>query len=55
LYGTVTVPQGVPVYNPAFDATPVALVTGIITEFGLLHLPDDWDKVLKQVHVSSRG
>ncbi len=27
----------VPVYNPAFDVTPAALVTGIITEKGIAH------------------
>ncbi len=27
-----TAPTGVPVYNPAFDATPLRLVTGIISE-----------------------
>ena len=28
------VPDGVPVYNPAFDVTPAALVTSIVTERG---------------------
>jgi methylthioribose-1-phosphate isomerase len=28
-------PSGVSVYNPAFDVTPAALVTGIITERGV--------------------
>jgi methylthioribose-1-phosphate isomerase len=28
-------PQGVPVFNPAFDVTPAALVTGLITERGI--------------------
>ncbi len=45
---TVTVPSDVSVYNPAFDPTPVQMVTGIITEFGLLRLPDDWDRVVEQ-------
>jgi methylthioribose-1-phosphate isomerase len=36
-----TVPDSVDVYNPAFDATPVSLVTGIITEHGIFHLPGD--------------
>ena len=36
-----TVPEGVKVRNPAFDATPVKLVTAIITEQGVLHPPID--------------
>jgi methylthioribose-1-phosphate isomerase len=32
-------PRGVPVYNPAFDLTPVELVTSFITEKGLIR-PD---------------
>jgi methylthioribose-1-phosphate isomerase len=33
-------PRGVPVFNPAFDITPVELVTGFITENGVLR-PED--------------
>ncbi|MBN2331605.1 MAG: S-methyl-5-thioribose-1-phosphate isomerase [Deltaproteobacteria bacterium] len=29
------IPAGVPVYNPAFDVTPAALIAGIITEKGI--------------------
>lgn len=32
-------PPGVPVYNPAFDATPLELVTAIITERGIYRPP----------------
>lgn len=32
--GTQTAPPGVQVYNPAFDVTPAALITAIITEHG---------------------
>jgi methylthioribose-1-phosphate isomerase len=32
-------PKGVPVANPAFDMTPPELVTGIISDRGLLHPP----------------
>ncbi|HBY99975.1 MAG TPA: S-methyl-5-thioribose-1-phosphate isomerase, partial [candidate division Zixibacteria bacterium] len=32
----VIAPNGAPVYNPAFDVTPHELVTGIITEKGIL-------------------
>ncbi len=39
-FGKTTVPEGVPVYSPAFDVTPAALVTGIITEVGLISQPD---------------
>lgn len=34
---TYTAPKDVPVYNPAFDVTPGSLITGIITEKGILH------------------
>jgi methylthioribose-1-phosphate isomerase len=33
-------PPGVEVRNPAFDVTPAALVTALITERGVLHQPD---------------
>lgn len=39
-FGRRTAPQGVAVYNPAFDVTPAALVTGIVTEVGLIERPD---------------
>lgn len=32
-------PQGVAVYNPAFDVTPNELITAIVTEFGILRAP----------------
>jgi methylthioribose-1-phosphate isomerase len=35
----VGAPEGVRVYNPAFDVTPHKLITGIITESGLHHPP----------------
>lgn len=38
-FGTRTAPQGVAVYNPAFDVTPGELITGIITEQGILRPP----------------
>ncbi|MDR2528713.1 MAG: S-methyl-5-thioribose-1-phosphate isomerase [Synergistaceae bacterium] len=34
-----TAPQGVKAYNPAFDVTPSRLVTGIITEAGIVYPP----------------
>ena len=38
-FGRVTVPDGVPVENPAFDVTPAALVTAIITDRALHYPP----------------
>ena len=32
-------PEGVAVWNPAFDVTPAALITGFITDRGLLTRP----------------
>ncbi|MCJ7781404.1 MAG: S-methyl-5-thioribose-1-phosphate isomerase [Acidimicrobiia bacterium] len=34
-----TAPNDVPTWNPAFDVTPAELITGIITEVGVLHPP----------------
>ena len=39
-FGRRTVPEGVGVYNPAFDVTPAELVTAIVTEHGLIERPD---------------
>ncbi len=35
-FGRQTGPDGVKVYNPAFDVTPAGLITGIVTERGLI-------------------
>jgi methylthioribose-1-phosphate isomerase len=35
-FGRPTAPEGIKVYNPAFDVTPAELITGIITEKGLI-------------------
>jgi methylthioribose-1-phosphate isomerase len=41
LYGDrVIAPQGIDVWNPAFDVTPAALITGIITERGIFSPQD---------------
>lgn len=40
-FGARTVPEGVKVYNPAFDVTPHALITAFATEQGLLYPPFD--------------
>jgi methylthioribose-1-phosphate isomerase len=38
-FGNQTAPDGVKVYNPAFDVTPARLVTGIVTEAGVIEHP----------------
>jgi methylthioribose-1-phosphate isomerase len=35
-FGRRTVPDGVAVYNPAFDVTPAGLISGLITERGVI-------------------
>ncbi len=35
-FGRQTAPEGIQVYNPAFDVTPAGLITGIVTEKGLI-------------------
>jgi methylthioribose-1-phosphate isomerase len=37
--GTRTAPEGIQVFNPAFDVTPQELVKAIITERGILRPP----------------
>ena len=39
LMGRRVAPDGVPVYNPAFDVTPARLVSAIVTEKGVLKPP----------------
>jgi methylthioribose-1-phosphate isomerase len=53
--GRTTVPDKVNIYNPAFDATPVALVSGIITEHGIFTLPDDIATIRAYRKQGSRG
>jgi len=36
-FGKQMVPDGVRIYNPAFDVTPAPLITGIVTEKGIIH------------------
>jgi methylthioribose-1-phosphate isomerase len=38
-FGTQTVPEGVAVYNPAFDVTPASLIAAFITERGVIRPP----------------
>jgi len=37
--GKATAPKGIKVYNPAFDVTPAKLITGIVTEYGIIRPP----------------
>ncbi len=47
LCGVATAPEGIDVYNPAFDVTPHRLISAIITEAGLAKPPyDEMIKVL---------
>jgi methylthioribose-1-phosphate isomerase len=39
ILGTAIAPQGIRVWNPAFDVTPGELVTGIMTERGVIRPP----------------
>jgi methylthioribose-1-phosphate isomerase len=41
-FGRLTAPAGIPVYNPAFDVTPAALITGIISDRALHRPPYDF-------------
>jgi methylthioribose-1-phosphate isomerase len=40
-FGRQTAPDGIAVYNPAFDVTPARLIAGIITEKGLIQPVDE--------------
>ena len=57
LQGVPVAPSRVPVFNPAFDVTPAALISGIITEYGVLRPPlaasikKLQQQVLKEAHV----
>ncbi len=49
-----TAPEGVAVYNPAFDVTPHRFVTAIITEYGIARSP--FDTVLRRwASAASKG
>jgi methylthioribose-1-phosphate isomerase len=41
LHGTRNAPADVPVYNPAFDPTPMELVDYLVTETGVYDPPLD--------------
>src|SRR5262249_54295186 len=40
IQGRPTAPEGISVYNPAFDVTPADLISGIISERGLIRPVD---------------
>ena len=44
-------PEGIGVYNPAFDVTDNELITGIVTEFGILRAP--YDKAIAELFEKS--
>jgi len=48
--GVATAPKGVKAYNPAFDVTPAKLITGIVTEYGIIH-----PSYIKNISLSLRG
>jgi len=52
-FGRRTAPEGVAVYNPAFDVTPAELVTAIVTEHGIVRPP--YPEGLKRVVTQSGG
>jgi methylthioribose-1-phosphate isomerase len=46
----VTTPDGVAVYNPAFDVTPAELITAIVTENGVARPP--YTETLRRLHAT---
>lgn len=51
--GIELAPEGVDVFNPAFDVTPNHLVTAIVTEFGVLKAP--YDKAILKLKQQKGG
>lgn len=45
-----TAPDKVKVYNPAFDVTPYKLISGIVTEYGVIKRPNR-EKIIKVLRV----
>ena len=46
-------PEGVKVYNPAFDVTDNELISGIVTEYGVLRAP--YEKAIKELFEKKEG
>lgn len=53
-FGRCTAPEGVKVYNPAFDVTPHELITAIITEKGVVKNPTP-EKIKELVEKNKDG
>ena len=51
--GVAVAPQGVPVYNPAFDVTPHRYLTAIVTEEGVCYPP--FDKSLRATKAAAEA
>ena len=47
-YQTRMAPEGVKVFNPAFDVTDAELITGIVTEYGVARYP--YTESLQEIH-----
>ncbi len=52
-FGKRTAPEGVKVFNPAFDVTPADLITGIITERGIIREPNP-ERVADMMRLAGR-
>jgi methylthioribose-1-phosphate isomerase len=52
-FGKPTAPADVTVFNPAFDVTPNKLITGIITERGVIKQP--YEVTIKEMHSLPMG
>ncbi|NLX96606.1 MAG: S-methyl-5-thioribose-1-phosphate isomerase [Rhodopirellula sp.] len=53
-FGRQTAPEGIKVYNPAFDVTPARLITAIICEKGIIK-PVDREQIAAVVGASPAG
>jgi methylthioribose-1-phosphate isomerase len=53
LAGQAVAPEGVRVWNPAFDVTPSRLIAAIITDHGVARPP--YEETLKKLFLSSGG
>ncbi|NLE64627.1 MAG: S-methyl-5-thioribose-1-phosphate isomerase [Elusimicrobia bacterium] len=49
-----TAPKGIKVFNPAFDVTPAGLITGIVTEYGVIRRPNR-KRVYQALSFSKKG
>ena len=51
-FGKQTAPEGIKIYNPAFDVTPYELIKGFITEDGIIGPPyeENFQKLFEKTH-----